>query len=98
MGRNPSLGSNRLLRLTGSRSIPLAYFVLGVDTEGPAIGYLNGRPIPATVVDRSGLHYSYAGLAPRHRDGRLNVSALNPTEWIVAPGLIYSLDGSRKIP
>jgi hypothetical protein len=85
------------LRLTGSRRIPLAYYVLDVDTEGPPIGYLDGRPIPASVVDRAGLHYSYTGLAPRHRDGRLNVDALRPDEWIVAPALLYALDGSGEI-
>ena len=99
-GIGPSLSSRGqgFSRLTGSRSIPLAYYVLDVESEGPAIGYLNGQPIPATVVDRDGHRYAYAGLAPRCRDGRLDVEALKPNEWIVRPGFVYLLEGSTAIP
>jgi hypothetical protein len=85
------------VRLTGSRTVPIAHFVLDVAVLGPAIGFLNGRPIAATVVDRSGCSYVYAGLAPRHRDGRLDVEALGPNEWIVVPGLVYRLEGSTAV-
>ena len=87
MGRSLSSRGQRFSRLTGTKSIPLAYYVLDVESEGPAIGYLNGQPIPATVVDRDGHRYVYAGLAPRCRDGRLDVVALKPNEWIVRPGI-----------
>jgi hypothetical protein len=93
-----SVSANGFTGLTGTKSIPLAYFVLQADGEGPVIGYLDGRPIPATVVDRDGLRYSYAGLAPRWRDGRLNVDSLGPNAWIVAPGFIYLLQGSASVP
>jgi hypothetical protein len=98
MARSLSFGTQRFSRLTGTRSIPLAYYVLDVESEGPAIGYLNGQPIAATVVDRDGHHYVYAGLAPRCRDGRLDVVALKPNEWIVRPGFVYELARSTAIP
>jgi hypothetical protein len=90
--------AHRFSRLTGTRSTPLEYYILDVESEGPAIGYLNGLPIPATVVDRAGHHYTYAGLAPRFQDGRLDVGALKPNEWIVRPGFVYFLEGSTVIP
>ena len=96
--RSLSSRAQRFSRLTGTRSIPLAYYILDVESEGPAIGYLNGQPIAATVVDRSGRHYAYAGLAPRCRDGRLDVEALKPNEWIVRPGLVYFFEGSTVFP
>jgi hypothetical protein len=98
MARGLSFGTQRFSRLTGTRSIPLAYYVLDVESEGPAIGYLNGQPIAATVVDRDGHDYVYAGLAPRCRDGRLDVGALKPNEWIVRPGFVYQLARSTAIP
>ena len=85
-------------RLTGTRAVPLAYYVLDVEREGPVIGSLNGQPIAATVVDRDGHAYVFTGLAPRHRDGRLDVEALKPNEWIVRPGLVYQLEGSTVFP
>ena len=94
VGRSRSSRREGFARLTGTRAVPLAYYVLDVEKEGPVIGYLNGQPIAATVVDRDGHSYAYAGLAPRYRDGRLDVEALKPNEWIVRPGLDYLLEGS----
>jgi hypothetical protein len=74
-------------------NIPIEYFMLEIDSEGPPIGYLGGQPIPGTVVDIDGQRYSYAGLAPRGRDGKIDLAALRPQEWIVRPGLIYFQDG-----
>jgi hypothetical protein len=91
-------GREGFARLTGTRTLPLGYYVLDVEREGPVIGYLNGQPIAATVVDRDGHAYVYAGIAPRLRDGRLNVEALKPNEWIVRPGLVYHLEGSNAFP
>jgi len=73
--------------------IPIDYVTLDVDRAGPTIGYLGGWPIAGTVVDRAGQQYRYAGLAPRHRDGAIDLSALRPDEWIVRPALIYFLEG-----
>src|SRR5579871_4716975 len=86
------------VRLTGTRAVPLGYYVLDVEREGPVIGSLDGKPIAATVVDRDGHTYVYAGLARRFRDGRLDVEALKPNEWIVRPGLVYQLEGSKVFP
>ena len=98
VGGSLSSPGQGFLRLTGTRNVPLAYYVLDVETEGPTIGYLNGQPIAAAVVDRDGHRYVYAGLATRCRDGRLDVAALNPNEWIVRPGFVYLLEGSNVVP
>jgi hypothetical protein len=74
-------------------NIPIEYFTLDIDREGPAIGYLGGRPIPGTVIDIAGQHYRFAGLAPRRSDGEIDIAALRPREWIVRPGLVYLLEG-----
>lgn len=73
--------------------VPIDYFTLEIRREGPPIGYLGGRPIPETVVDVAGQHYRYAGLAPRSRDGEIDIEALRPREWIVRPGLVYFREG-----
>jgi hypothetical protein len=73
-------------------NIPIEYFTLEIDSEGPPIGYLGGRPIPGTVVDADGQRYRYAGLAPRGRDGQIDLRSLRESEWIVRPGLIYFLE------
>ena len=84
----------------GTRTVPTEYFVLSVSRGengrchegGAAVGYINGHPIIDTVVDDAGRCYRYMGLAPRLRDGRLNVLSLRPGEWIVEPGLVYAAD------
>jgi hypothetical protein len=81
------------MRQSGATNgIPLDYVTLDVDSEGPTIGYLGGEPIAATVIDRAGQQYRFAGLAPRRRDGGIDISALRTDEWIVRPGLIYFLE------
>jgi len=74
-------------------NIPSEYFTLEIDREGPAIGYLGGRPIPGTVVDIAGQRYRFAGVAPRRGDGQIDRAALRPQEWIVRPGLVYLREG-----
>jgi hypothetical protein len=75
---------------------PVEYFILMEPrADGPVVGYLDGRPIPAAVVDYWGRHYSYAGVAPRQRSGRYDIEALGPGEWIMEPGLVYRHDGGN---
>ncbi len=75
------------------RRIPTEYFVLAnLQFEGAVIGYLADRPIRETVVDGHGMRYRYAGLAPRDADGRLDVDSLLSGEWIVEPGLVYTME------
>ena len=82
-----------MARLSGTGRLPIEYYILGnLAVEGPAVGYLAGRPIPGTVVAPSGYRYHYVGLAPRCRDGRFDVGSLHPGEWIVEPGLVYLSD------
>jgi hypothetical protein len=74
-----------------SRHLPHEYFFLsGSRSEGPIIGHINGRPIPARVVDIRGSRYRFIGVARRDLRGRLDVSALRKNEWLVAPDLIYA--------
>ncbi|GES49097.1 hypothetical protein Rhsp01_17150 [Rhizobium sp. NBRC 114257] len=73
-----------------SRNIPHEYFLLSATREeGPVVGYVNGKPISAAVVDRNGSRYRFVGIAVRDREGRLDVLTLRQGEWIVAPDLIY---------
>jgi len=74
------------------QSIPLEYCVLQVAQTGPAVGRLGDNPIADVVVDESGRHYRFVGVAPRLENGRVNVDALRPDEWIVEPGLVYVED------
>ena len=62
----------------------------------PVLGYYNNQPIAAAVVDRFGRRYVYAGVAPRHRDGRYNIDVLAMGERLVEPGLVYCLEGFHK--
>ncbi|MCS0461368.1 hypothetical protein [Rhizobium favelukesii] len=59
-----------------SRNLPHEYFFLnGSRCDGPVIGHIDGRPIPARVVDIRGSRYRFVGIARRDRRGRLDVSA-----------------------
>ena len=57
--------------------------------DGSVVGYIDGHPIAAAVVDDAGHRYSFAGVAPRRPDGDYDVQALRRGEWIVEPGLVY---------
>jgi hypothetical protein len=73
--------------------VPTEYFVLAnLQADGAVIGRLGDQPIPETVIDGNGLRYRYAGVAPRGSDGRPDVEALRPGEWIVKPGLVYLME------
>ena len=64
--------------------------------DGPVVGFYAGQPIAAAVVDGFGRRYLYAGAAPRGHNGQYDFNALSPGEWIVEPGLLYTLcDGKR---
>ena len=73
-------------------------FLILVDPKpaGPLLGYYNDRPIPAAVIDYFGRRYIYAGIAPRHRNGRYDIDALATGERLVEPGLVYRAEESRK--
>ena len=60
--------------------------------QGRCVGSYVGCPIREAVVDRDGQRYVYAGLAPRCRDGSLDIDALEPGEFLVPPGLVYRLE------
>ena len=81
----------------GTRSVPIEYYILQTAARATpqsemgsvVVGYLADKPILSTVVDSTGSRYRYVGLASRLPDGRYDVQALSPGEWIVEPGLIY---------
>lgn len=81
------------MRFGAIKGVPIDYFTLDIDREGPPIGYLGGRPIPGIVTDTAGQRYRFAGLAPRRRAGEIDIAALRPREWIVRPGLVYFPEG-----
>lgn len=75
------------------RNIPVEYFVLAnLKNKGAVIGRLADHPISEALVDGQGSSYRYVGVAPRGIDGRYDVEALRPGEWIVQPGLVYALE------
>jgi hypothetical protein len=61
-------------------------------------GYLDGRPIADTGIDTAGHLYRYVGLAPRLREGQVDVLSLRPGEWIVGPGLVYAAQPTLRRP
>lgn len=63
--------------------------VHGAKPAGPSIGKFAGRDIPEAVEDDFGHLLTYAGVAPRLYNGKYDVDALKPGEFIVQPGLIY---------
>lgn len=78
-----------------ARSVPVEYYILRITAarrpgESQVVGYLADRPIFSPVMDSFGDRYDYVGLAPRLEDGRFDIGALSPGEWIVEPGLIYT--------
>lgn len=74
-----------------SRNLPFEYFLLGnVQFSGAVVAQIGERPIRETVIDAGGRQYRFVGLARRDDDGRLDVEALRPGEWIVEPNLVYA--------
>lgn len=69
---------------------PLDYFMLQEPhAEGPLVGTFAGCAITEHMTDCFGCRYRFAGVAPRLANGRYDVDALQPGEWLVEPGLIY---------
>lgn len=58
---------------------------------GPVLGTYRGQPIVETLIDHKGRRFTYDGLAPRRRNGDLDVAALGAGEWVLEPGLVYRL-------
>jgi hypothetical protein len=63
---------------------------------GSTIGYLAKTPIAEVVTDLFGRRFTYAGAAPRKRNGAYDVDSLRPGEFIVEPGLMYRLDPGKR--
>jgi len=79
------------------RNVPTEYFILADPrNKGAVIGRLADHLICETVVDGHGSSYCYVGVATRNPDGRYDVEALRPGEWIVQPGLVYALEAKRQ--
>lgn len=75
-----------------SSRLPVEYYMLEKpEPDGKILGYFNGEPIVEAVMDRTGMRYYFAGIAPPCRDGSPDVQSLRFGEWIVKPGLIYLL-------
>jgi len=71
------------------------HIVLEPRPDGPLIGFYDGQPIAAAILDYFGRRFVYQGIAPRRRDGKYDVKLLRPGEWIVEPGLVYSIASER---
>ena len=84
-------------RVNFTAARPAEYFMLVEPrADGPVVGYYAGRAIAAAVMDYFGHRFTYAGVAPRIRNGRYDVESLLPGEWIVEPGLIYYRDPDKS--
>ena len=78
-------------RVNFSQQRPVEFFMLMKPRpDGPIVGTYAGQPIAASVIDLYGWRYTYAGVAPRLRNGRYDLDALCADEWLVEPGLVYS--------
>ena len=59
--------------------------------EGPTVGIYADCPFSESVADYFGRHFTYAGIAPRRRNGQYDLAALRTGEFIVEPGLLYRI-------
>ncbi|HVO01846.1 MAG TPA: hypothetical protein VMT54_06570 [Candidatus Cybelea sp.] len=76
-----------------SQKRPVEYFILMEPRpDGPTIGTYGGQPIPAAIRDGFGRRFTYAGVASRLRNGKLDVESLSPGEWFVRSGLVYRIE------
>lgn len=64
--------------------------------DGPTIGFYGEHPIAAAIVDHFGRRFVYDGIAPRKRDGKYDIKALRPGEWVAEPGLVYHIESDRS--
>ena len=83
---------------TRTTAIPTEYFILAnLRADGPVVGHLAGLPIREAVIDHDGQRYRFSGVMPCTRSGRFAVENLRPGEWIVRPGLIYTLEERKAL-
>nr|WP_200985147.1 hypothetical protein [Rhizobium rhizogenes] len=76
-----------------SPNLPFEYYTLyGVVFDGGVACRLGHGPVRERVRDSQGRLYRFVGLAGRDSSGRLDVSSLEPGEWIVEPDLIYAYE------
>jgi hypothetical protein len=85
---------------TFHRPYPREFFMLR-DTRsvGTVIGHYDGHDIAEKIIDCDGNRYTYHGLARYRLDGRLDLEALKPGQYVVEPCFVYALDaksGRRK--
>jgi hypothetical protein len=86
-----------IMSKASNRNRPVDYFMLQEPQgEGPPVGTFAGQAIAERMTDYLGHHYRFAGVAPRLQDGRYDVDALRPGEWLVEPGLIYASESRRS--
>ncbi|MGH6883066.1 hypothetical protein [Hypericibacter sp.] len=85
-----------MLRLTAAQTNPIDYHIVyDPRPDGPLIGFYAGQPIAEAIRDFFGRRFVYDGIAPRRRDGKYDVSQLQPGEWIAEPGLVYHIESDR---
>jgi hypothetical protein len=72
------------------------YLVVDPRREGPVIGLYREQPITESVTDCFGRSFSYAGVAPRGRDGQYDVNVLKAGQFIVEPGLVYCMNTKKQ--
>ena len=69
---------------------------------GATIGLYRGLPIAERVVDLFNRRFVFVGVISRRRDGQYDVDALKPGQFVVEPGLVYSLEapgrGEGRLP
>jgi hypothetical protein len=65
---------------------------------GPIIGHLAGVGFAETVGDSFGRCFTYQGVMPRGPDGEFDLESLRRGEFIVQPGLLYRLEGTKPGP
>ena len=56
--------------------------------DGALLGYYDGEPIAAAVLDEFSRRYLYAGVGPHRRNGKVDEESLHPGEWLTESGLI----------
>jgi len=63
---------------------------------GATIGLYRGLPIAERVVDLFNRRFVFVGVIGRRRDGQYDVDALKPGQFVVEPGLVYSLEAPGR--
>lgn len=76
---------------TRFRDCPEYHLIVDPRPEGPMVGVYAGHPFSESVADYFGRRFTYAGVAPRLRNGQYDVAALRAGEFIVEPGLLYRI-------